>query len=267
MAKIRASIDFGLVHIPVELVNAEDRADQVSFHMLDSRDNSRIRFKRVNENTGKEVEWEDIVKGYEVDQDQYVIFTDDELKELEAESNKSLSIDAFVSKEEIAPSMFESPYYLVPGDGGEKGYAILEKVLEKTERYAVVQAVLRNKEQLGVIYAHEGMLMLDLVRYPHELKKPSDVMPSSLNRVKVSAKEVAMAERLMEEMSGKFKPSAYKDDYFNKVQQAIKIKTKTRKAYKATKSGAKKVKKTVDIVDLLAKSLKQEPRKSSKRAA
>lgn len=268
MANLKASINFGLVHIPVEIVTAEDPKESVSFNLLDSKDNARIRYKRVNENTGKEVEWEDIVKGYEVEKDEYVTFTDEELKELAVESNKSIEIEGFVDRHEIPPSYFETPYYLIPGKGGEKGYAVLEKVLAKAKKFAVVQAVLRNKEHLGVVYPEENALVLGLIRYENELKKVEDVVPSSTAKVKITDKEISMAERLMKEMSGPFKPRQFKDRYAEKVHEAVEEKMKGGKPKKSKKKD-KAPSKSVDIMDLLSRSLKEKDRRpaSRKRAA
>jgi len=262
MANLKASIDFGLVHIPVEIVTAEDRQEQVAFHLLDSRDESRIRQKRVNEETGKEVEWEDIVKGYEVEKGKYVIFTEEEIKDLQAESNKSLAIDVVVDKDEIDPGLFETPYYVKPAKGGEKGYSILEKVLAKTKKYAVIQAVLRTKEHLGVLYSKDGAIMLGILRYPDELKKPTEVV--SGKTVKVTDKEVRMAEKLIEQMSDKFNPSQYKDSYSSKLHAAIKQKIGKKKFKKIAQKDKKPAKKDVDIMSLLENSLKNHSRKPGK---
>lgn len=263
MANLKASIDFGLVHIPVEIVTAEDSEESVSFHMLDSKDQSRVRLKRVNENSGKEVEWEDIVKGYEVEKGKYVIFTEEEIKELQAEANKSLNIDVVVDKDEIDPALFETPYFIKPLKGGEKGYAILEKVLAETQKYAVIQAVLRTREQLGVLYSKDGAIMLGIIRYPNELKKPSDVLDAK--EVKVSDKEIKMAEKLLDQMSGKFKPSLYKDTYIDKLHAAIKQKMSKKKFTRTTHSEKKKSSGSVDIMKLLESSLKDRSRKGTKR--
>ena len=267
MANLKASIDFGLVHIPVEIITAEDRQENISFHMLDSRDDSRIRLKRVNENTGKEVEWDDIVKGYEIQKGKYVTFTEAELKALETESNKSLSIDAFIEKEEITPEMFEMPYFVIPAKGGEKGYAILLQVLEKTEKYAVVQAVLRTREQLGVLYASSGAMMLGVLRYPSELKKAADVVPASARRAKVTAKEISMAEQLLGQMSMKFKPSAYKDNYQSKLKAAIKRKSSKGKLTAAPSKEKAPSTRVIDIMDLLERSLNGAKGKKKKKPA
>lgn len=266
MANLKASIDFGLVHIPVEIVTAENRGDHISFHMLDSRDNSRIRQKRVNENTGKEVEWDDIIKGFEVSKGKYVTFTEEELNALESESNKSLSIDAFIEKDEITPEMYETPYYVVPAKGGEKGWVILRKVLQKADKYAVVQSVLRSRQQLGVLYARDDTMMYGILRYPEELKKPSEVVPSGVSKINVSAKEVQMAEKLLEQMSATFKPTDYKDDYIRKVNAAIKQKTSRGKAKQAPEVKEKSTtSRTIDIMELLEKSLKRSTRKSASK--
>ncbi len=266
MANLKASIDFGLVHIPVEIVTAEDRTEHISFHMLDSRDNARIRQKRVNEDTGKEVEWEDIVKGYEVSKGRYAVFTEEEIKALETESNKSLEIDAFIDKDEIVPEMFETPYYVLPAKGGEKGWAILREVLQRSDKYAVVQSVLRTREQLGVLYARDNAMRYGILRYPEELKKPSDVVPAALTKIKVTPKEVSMAERLLNEMSSKFRPAAYKDDYVKKLKDAIKRKTSKGKV-KAIPAPKEKnaSSKSMDIMELLERSLSGAKQTSKKK--
>lgn len=256
MAKLKASIDFGLVHIPVEMVSAEDRSNAISFHMFDSKDKSRIRLKRVNENTGKEVEWEDIVKGYEVEKDEYVFFTNEELNELQEEANRSLAIDLFVDKSEVPEELFETPYYIVPAKGGEKAYAILQKVLESTEKYGLVQAVIRTRQKLGVIYAADGGLVLELLRYPEEIKEITEVIPEAVTDVKVTQKEISMAEKLVEQMSGEFKPEKYKDDYASKVEAAVERKLKGKGPRRISSRPSGKIKKTVDIMELLAGSLK-----------
>ena len=263
MAALKGSIDFGLVHIPVEIITAEDRSDHVSFHMFDSKDKSRIRLKRVNENTGKEVDWDEIIKGYEVDKDKYVFFTEEELDALEEESNRSLAIDVFVDKSEIPPQLFETPYYIVPGKGGEKGYAILTEVLQSTEKYAVVQVTIRTREKIGAIYAQDGGLILGILRYPQELKDMSEVLPVAVNRVKTSKKEVEMAEKLMEQMSGRFNPASYKDEYVKKIQSAVKSKLKNKRAKLVASKAKRKDSKTVDIMDLLSSSLKKSSKKTT----
>jgi DNA end-binding protein Ku len=265
MAKLHASIDFGLVHIPVEIVSAEERSEHVSFHMFDSKDKSRIRLKRVNENTGKEVEWEDIIKGYEIEKDKYVFFTKEELEELEEESNRSLAIDVFVDKDEIDPTLFENPYYLLPVKGSEKSYAILEKVLSESNKYAVIQAVLRGREQLGIIYAGRGGLVLEMLRYPDEVKDVSDVVPANAMKVKIAEKEISMANQLLKQMSGKFKPSAYSDHYADKLQNAIKNKSRSKVSVRSLSKTSKENKKTMDLMDLLAKSIKSGSKKESSK--
>jgi DNA end-binding protein Ku len=269
MAKLKASINFGLVHIPVEMVLAEDRRREASFHMLDSKDHGRIRYKRVNEKTGREVEWEDIVKGMEVEKDKYVIFTDEDFKALEAESNRNLQIDVFVDKDEISPLYFETPYYLIPGKGGERAYAILQKALAESKKYGVVQAVLRNKQQLGVIFSQDDALIFELIRYADELKDAGEILSASAAQTKVSEKEIAMAERLIGDMTAKFQPDAYKDTYAEKLQDAIQKKLRGKKIITSKEREQAPPQKSVDIMELLQKSLatKVQKRGKGKRAA
>lgn len=266
MAHLKASINFGLVNIPVDIINAEDAQDAVHFHMLDSKDNSRIRFKRINENTGKEVEWEDIHKGYEVSKGKFITFTDDELEKLESDANQGLEIETFVMREEIPLVLFEAPYFLSPRDGAEKSYALLHRALVKTEKCAVVQAVLRSKEHLAVIFAEAEALIMCRLRYANEVKKTSEVLPSSINKVKLSEKEVAVAQRLVSEMEGTFEPQKYKDHYALKVKEAIRRKTKSGKVKSSKQQPEKKSSsKVTDIMELLNRSISQKSSKQVKR--
>jgi DNA end-binding protein Ku len=163
MAALKASINFGLVNIPVELLTAEDHHREHSFHMLDSKDNSRIRYKRVNENTGREVDWDDIVKGIEVKDGKYIVFTEEDLKDLQSEANRNLEIDRFIDKDSVSPLLFETPYYLAPAKGGEKAYSLLERALDRSQKYGVVQAVLRGKQRIGLILSQDGVLVFETI--------------------------------------------------------------------------------------------------------
>lgn len=255
MANLKASISFGLVSIPVEITSAESPHQDTSFHLLDSKDNARVRYKRVNENTGREVEWEDIVKGIEVEEGKYVIFTEEDLKDLQAESNKNLEIDMFVDQDVISPVLFESPYVLIPSKGGEKAYALLRAALQKAKKYAIVQAVLRNREQLGVIFAEGHALYFDIIRYADELKDVTHLIPAESGKQKATEREVAMALRLIQDMSGTFKPQSYRDSYAEKLQAAIDGKQRKKRSTPA-KAAPKTKQKSVDIAELLKQSLK-----------
>ncbi len=162
--------------------------------------------------------------------------------------------------------MFEVPYFLVPAKGGEKGYVVLAKALQKSGKFAVVQAVLRTKEQLGVIYAKGEGLLLDFMRYPAELKESTDIIDTSVKKVKVTEREIEMAERLLQEMSEKFDPKKYKDNYISKVQAAIDKKIGSKKTSKVPLKKKTEVTRTIDIVDLLAQSLKKRLPRNKKAA-
>ena len=263
MAALKASINFGLVSIPVELLTAEDKHREHSFHMLDSKDNGRIRYKRVNENTGREVDWDDIVKGIEVKEGKYIIFTEEDLKDLQSEANRNLEIDRFIEKSSVSPLIFETPYYLAPTKGGEKAYTLLERALNKSEKYGIVQAVLRGKQQLGLIFSQDGVLVFETIRYADELKEPQQVV--SFSKVKVSDKEISMAERLISEMTDTFDLTRYKDTYEEKLQEAINRKLKNKAIKTGSPSKEKVPRKSIDIMALLKNSIEAKGKKSTNR--
>lgn len=239
-----------------------EESREISFRLLDPKDQSPIRLKRINQNTGKEVEWNDIVKGFEYEEDKFVTFTEEELKEIAAETNNQIEIDDFVLIEDINPIYFDQPYYLVPEKGGQKGYALLRDVLERTKKVAIARMVMRTKEYVAAIIPVEGALLLDTLRYQSELKTP-EAIPVPDKDVQVSEKEIKFAEQLLKEMSSGWKPEKYKDRYQEKLSEMVEAKvsgeaTHTRKGRKGKEAPSKNV---VDIVELLQKSIKERGKK------
>ena len=157
-------ISFGLVNIPVSLFAAEERND-LSLKMVDSRNNSGIRYERVNEVTGKEVPWDQIVKGYEYKDGQFILLDDATLKSIAPEVTKSIDIENFVLAGEIAPQYFEKPYYLVPTKQSSKAYALLREALKDSNRVAIAKVVIRTRQYVAAISAKEKALVLDLLRF------------------------------------------------------------------------------------------------------
>ncbi|MCP0199950.1 hypothetical protein KU546_23550, partial [Salmonella enterica subsp. enterica serovar Mbandaka] len=161
----KGGLNFGLVHIPVALYAAHKASEEISFHLIDSRDHNRVRYMRVNEETGKEVDWDDVVRGYEYEPGKYVVFTPEELRGGANPEARNAEIDLFVNRDDVAPHYFEQPYYLVPQKGGEKGYVILRDVLTRTGKAAVARVVMRFKEHLALVYPENGALMLATLRF------------------------------------------------------------------------------------------------------
>src|ERR1700730_6137562 len=240
----KGSIAFGLVNIPVRLYPATD-SQSVASHMLYKKDLSRIRFQRVAESTGKEVSAEEIVRGYEVDKDQYVILSDDELANVAPEKSTSIEIQEFVVESDISSLYFEKPYYLEPDKGAGKAYALLREALAKSGKVGIAQFVLRNRESLCALKALDGVLVLNALRFQSEIRSMDELsLPIT---EKLSPSEVSLALKLIEGMTGKFDPSKYRDTYTEEVQKLIDAKAKGQKRQAATQKPAKS-----NVIDLVA---------------
>ena len=213
----KGSINFGLVNIPVSLYSAEQRAD-IQLHMIDSRDHSRIRYERVNGDTGKEVPWEEIVRGYEYDEGKYVLLSDEEMEKVKTEVTKTVEIERFVDLDEIDPIYFDKPYFLVPDKkqrAARKVYALLRETLRRTNKVGIAQVVIRSREYLCAVMVRGEMLLLNLLRFAQELRDPSeyDLPGGNLKELKISTKEIDMATQLVETMTDEWKPEDFHDSY------------------------------------------------------
>jgi DNA end-binding protein Ku len=210
----KGQIAFGLVSVPVTLHSAEERVD-IQFRLLDARDKARVRYERVNEITGREVPWDQVVKGYELDDDNYVVVTDGEIKDAAPQATQTVQIEDFVSADEIDPVYFEKPYYLVPEKRGEKGYALLRETMRRTKTVGIARVVIRTREYLAALLVSGDRLMLDLLRFEQEIKDPKDfeVPGRDLEAAKISKKEIDMATKLVESMTVPWKPERYKDEF------------------------------------------------------
>jgi len=257
----KGSIAFGLVNIPVRLYPATD-SQSLASHMLYKKDLSRIRFQRVAESTGKEVSAEEIVRGYEVDKDQYVILSDDELANVAPEKSTSIEIQEFVVESDISSLYFEKPYYLEPDKGAGKAYALLREALAKSGKVGIAQFVLRNRESLCVLKPQGNGLVLNALRFAAEIRSMDELsLPS---QEKLSASEVSLATKLIEGMAGKFDPATYKDTYTEEVQKLIEAKAKGEKRRAPTPKAAKS--NVIDLVAALQESLGS-VKKTKKRTA
>jgi DNA end-binding protein Ku len=201
------------------------RRKTVRFHQLDSKDNSRIQQKRVNPTTGEEVPYEQLVKGFELSPDHYIVIEPDELDALEPRKTRSIDIEDFVELDSIDPIYYDHPYYLAPGQGAGKAYALLVRAMEEANRVGIARVVIRSKEQLVAIRPREGLLMMETMLFGDEIVPPSELgdLPA-LNEFKVSEKEVGMARQLIESLSTEFDPDAYRDEYREAVLDMIERK-------------------------------------------
>jgi DNA end-binding protein Ku len=218
------TISFGLLNVPVKLYSAVSRKT-IRFNELREGDGSRVRHKRVAESDEKEVPYEEIVKGYGISPDRYVVLTREELDELNPAKTRAIEIQDFVDIEQIDPISFESPYYLGPAEGAEKAYGLLVKAMESAGKAAIARFVLRNKEHLAAIRPMDGVLTLTTMRFADEVVSPQeleDVLPDSSPRVEKRERE--MAEKLIDSLAADFKPENYRDEYREQLLSLIEQK-------------------------------------------
>jgi DNA end-binding protein Ku len=215
------AIGFGLVNIPIKMFSATQDSN-LDLDMLDKKDHAHIRFKRVNEDTGKEVPWENIVKGYKLN-DRYIVLTDEDFEKASPEKSKVININEFVDESEIDGIYYETPYYLEPEKSGAKAYGLLRDALAKSGKVGFGSFVLRNKEGLCLIKPVENVLVLNRIRWAQEIRPASE-----LNIPKETAKpaEMKMAMQLIESLSGPFDIDKYKDTYADELMKLIKAKAK-----------------------------------------
>ncbi len=268
----KGNIAFGLVQIPVALHSAEE-PNELSFDLLDRRDFSAIGYERVNKRTGKKVDWENVVKGYEYKPGKYVVVTDADFEQANVEATHTIDIEQFVDLESIDARYFERPYYLAATKQGMKAYALLRETLRKAGKVAVCKVVIRTRQHLALVAAWNDALLLTLLRFDHELREPTDLdLPAhDLKKLGVSAKERQMADTLVESMSATWKPAEYKDTYREDLLRLIRDKAKRgevnvvpeRTESKAPPRPAATV---IDLAALLEQSVKAE-RTPARKAA
>jgi DNA end-binding protein Ku len=219
------AISFGLVNIPVKLYSAVQRKT-VRFHQLDAKDNTRIQQKRVNPQTGREVPYEELVKGYEISPERYVVISPDELESLQPEKTRAIDIEDFVDLEEIDPIYYDHPYYLLPDKGAEKAYALLLESMREANKVAVARVVIRSKENLVAIRPRDGILTMETLLFGDEVISPDsfDERPDGKD-AKATKRELDMAKQLIGSLSNEFDPDKYRDTYRDAVLEMIERKS------------------------------------------
>ncbi len=259
-------ITFGLVNIPVILYPAEKKFD-IQFKLIDSRDKARIRYMRINEHTGEEVPWADIAKGYEYDDNNYLVLKQSDIKAISGEHSKTIDIVTFVNKNSINTIDFEKPYYLVPDKKGEKAYVLLREILKDTKKVGISKVIIHTREYLAALMPYENALVLNLLRYHQELRKLSDFEFPSANEkaYKISAKEIEIAKQLVNGMTTKWNSKDYHDVFRETLAKWVEAKIHHKKvSAKKIKTNPKKSN-VIDFVDLLKKSLEKNKQKASKK--
>jgi DNA end-binding protein Ku len=271
----KGHISFGLVSLPVELHSAEVRSD-ISFHLVDSRNSARVHYERVNAETGEEVPWDKIVKGYEYSDGGYVLLSDDEFERADVEMARTIEIEEFIDVAAIDVRYFERPYLVVPGKGGDKGYVLLREAAKKQGMAGIAKIVIRRRQHLAALLIEGDALVLELLRFAQELRDVDDfdIPGSDLRKHKVSQKEIDLASKLIEGMSSDWDPSDYHDEYRDALMKLIerKIKSgKTEAIEDVEEEEPEEEPKTINFMDVLKKSVehatKSKPRRAPKRIA
>jgi DNA end-binding protein Ku len=262
----KGAISFGLVTIPVSLYPAT-RREELKFRMLRKSDLSPINYKRVAEVDGKEVPWDQIVKGYEYEKDQFVILKEEDFARVDVEATQTVDIINFVAIDEVDPLLFYKPYYLEVGKGGDKAYVLLRDSLIKAGKIAIAKVVIRARQHLAAVKPQKDGLVLELMHFPDELIDVQEFKDP--REAKIGKAEMKMAEQLIESMSSPWKPEEYTDDYREALEKLIeeKIEHGDEKAPSRRKRPARS--NIIDLADVLKKSLQEakssKPAKSSKR--
>jgi DNA end-binding protein Ku len=268
----KGAISFGLVNVPVELFSAEKRSSELDLTMLDKRDLAPVGYKRYNKSTGEDVPWAEIVKGYEYDDDKYVVLSDEDFRRANVEASKTVDIQAFVDVKDIPPLYFETPYYLAPGKRGEKAYALLRDAMKKAGKAGIATVVIRTRQYLAAVLPQDDVLLMDTLRYADEIKAADELgVPSGALRHKASAREIDMALRLIDDMSEKWEPEKFKDTYRDDLMARIQEKIKEGQTEEITrpKKGEKEPVRAdvIDLMALLKKSVAQKQEKPRRRPA
>ncbi len=242
------SISFGMVSIPVKLYGATESKD-ISFHLLHATDGTRLKQVRWCPTDEVEVPWSETVRGYEYAKDQYVVLTEADFEKLPLPSRHTIDLSAFVSESEIDPIFYERSYYLQPDERGEKPYALLLRALEKKGLAALATISIRNKEQLCAIRPRAGVILLETLYYPDEIRQTPAL---DLGRVRINDRELDMAFTLIELLQKPFDPEEYHDHYREALQQLIEAKLEGREVVTSPAAGETKV---IDLADALRRSV------------
>lgn len=270
----KGAISFGLVNVPVELFSAEKRSTELDLTMLDKRDLAPVGYKRYNKASGEDVPWNEIVKGYEYEDGKYVVLSEEDFRRANVEASRTVDIQAFVDAGEVPPLYFETPYYLAPGKRGEKAYALLREALRKAGKIGIATVVIRTRQYLAALIPYGDVLLMNTIRYANELRPVEElgIPEASLRGAKVTAKEVDLALRLIDDMADRWQPEQYKDTYREDLLKRIEEKVKAGQTKEITapeKEGAeeKAGAEVIDLMALLRKSVEGKAKAAPARAS
>jgi DNA end-binding protein Ku len=242
----KGSIAFGLVNIPIELYSAV-RNHRPKFRLLHAKDESPVHYERVCQTEGKPVGWEDLVKGYEYEKGQFVVITKDDFKTAALEKTKTIDILDFVDPADIDERYFETPYYLQPAKGADRAYALLREAIRESGKIGVAKIILRDAQHLGAVEAIRDAIVLTMMRFADELADLSEFRFPAAEGIRPA--EMKMARQLIENLSAKWEPEKYTDEYRDNLMRVIQGKLKGRRP----KLQERETQQTADVVDLMTR--------------
>jgi len=267
----KGSISFGLVSIPVGLFSAES-PDEISFRQLDKNNLAPIGYKKYNKQTGNEVAGEDIVKGYEYEDERYVLISDEDLRRANPEKTQTVEITDFVDLADITPVFYDKPYYLGPLKKNAKAYALLREALKRSGKVGIAKVVIRTREYLAAVVPQEKVLVLEILRYPNEIRGFQDLeLPGEdLDALGVTEREMEMAQVLIDGMTSEWEPQKYHDTYREDLMAMIQRRVESGQTEVIDDTPVPEVEPRTDVIDimsLLKKSVEATGRERGKIAA
>lgn len=251
----KGSISFGLVTIPVSLFPAT-RREELSFRLLRSKDLSPVNYKRVAQVDGREVPWDEIVKGYEYEKGKFVVLKDEDFRRVDVEATQTVDIMDFVQLSEVNPMYFQKPYYLVPEKGGAPAYTLLHDVLKETKKAGIAKVVIRTRQHLAAVKVQEAALVLEIMHFADELVDVQE-LKIPISKATPKARELAMAKTLVEQMTEKWDPERYTDDYTSALMSLIKDKIAHGDRRTVAPKKTRRDTKVIDLAAVLQESLTQ----------
>ncbi len=264
-------VSFGLVNIPVVLVSAEKPREELHFKLLDKHNLAPIKYQRVNQETGEEVAWNDIVKGYEYETGTFAVLTEEDFESVAIENLKTIDIEDFIDLKDLDSIYFDKPYYLLPDKRGDKGYVLLRETLKQSKKVGIARVMIRTHQYLAAVIADGDALVVHTLRYPEEVKMPSelDFPAGSANDYQITKKEIEIAQQLVDTMSVKWNPKRYVNTYRDELLELVEKKVKSGKKGTLKHIKGHEVKQTnvVDFMDLLKKSVKDKKQAPSESKA
>ncbi|HEX5218573.1 MAG TPA: Ku protein [Verrucomicrobiae bacterium] len=260
----KGSISFGLINIPITLYPATQR-DELKFRLLRESDLSPVNYKRVAVADGKEVPWDQIVKGYEYDKDEFVVLKEEDFKRVDVEATQTVDIMDFVALKDINPIHFSKPYYMEPQKGGQRAYVLLHDALITTGKVGIAKVVIKAREHLAAVKPNDGGLMLELMHFAEELVEPSEFQFP--REIKVRSGEIEMAKELINKMTRKWDPTAYKDDYKAALMKLIEAKVEKGDGALPKAKRQRRATNVIDLTEILKKSLRESGASAKERSS